>query len=69
MIYMNVAVARKSDEFFKAGEEYKIFSFGAGYVEIISRNNKQVRVDMDDQDFVLIFNKNDGDKVDVVKVD
>ena len=35
----------------------------------IHPDNKQVRVDMDDQDFVLIFNKNDGDKVDVVKVD
>ena len=66
---MNVAISRKSDEFFKSGEEYKILSYGAGYVEIMSRNNKHVRVDMDDKDFVLVFNKELNDKMDIIQTD
>ena len=49
--------------FFTAGNEYKIFSFGADYVEIISQNNKQVRVDIDDPDFLIVFNKSNNDRV------
>ena len=66
---MNVAIARKSDKFFKAGKEYKISSFGAGYVEIISEDNNSVRADMDDKDFVLIFNKDLSDRVEVAAID
>lgn len=66
---MNVAVSRRSDEFFKAGEEYRILSYGTGYVEIMSKNDKHVRVDMDDKDFVLIFNRDTGDGIDIKQID
>ena len=66
---MNVAISRKSDKFFKAGREYKISGFGAGYVEIVAEGNNSVRADIDDKDFVLIFNRDTDDKIEVASRD
>lgn len=59
---MNLAISLINDEHFIEKNIYRCISIHDGMVEILSKNNESVTVDLTDNDFIFIFNCNDDFK-------
>lgn len=53
---MNFAIARKTDEHFVAGKRYECTNTYGNFIDILSEDQKLIKVDLSDPEFLFVLN-------------